>query len=236
MKYLVYLDSRQSMLDQPSRCRFSLNQTIIGAKQYRVLSFTFANTLYNVPAGANQLVFNTVTVSLNPAFYTYSDLITAINAQLMASTGFKANLPNGTTAAVTLNANNTANWTIGTNVLQSGGLYPTFQLLPRVSYTANFTTLIFIAGPMAVALNSGALSGLDRYVTAGVPISQPFYIQQITSGYGQMESSEPALTLGYTGALSNQNIDTISVQLYDPQSWRELTEMSQWSILLEIVA
>jgi hypothetical protein len=236
MRYLTFLDSRQSTGTNPATCNYNLNQTILGGTQVRVLSFTYANTLHNVISGLNSLVFNTVTITVEPGFYTFADFITNINDQLMADAGFAANL-GANPAAVTLSAQNTALWTIGTNGLLGGGLYPTFLLQSGDNYTGDFETSIFLAAPMAVALTCPALQGPDRFITSyPVQISSPFYVQHVSSAFGEMEPSAPSLQAQYASPLGQTSINTMQIQLTDPATGRVLTEVSQWSILLEISA
>ena len=236
MKYQVYLDSRSSSGPRPSTAVFQLNQTIINAIQVKVLSFTFANTLFNVVSPFNTLVFSGgFTITVTPGFYDFADFINGINTQMLANAAFVTALggnPNG----ITLGAQNNAIWTLGTNVLLGGGLYNTF-LLQAGNYTSNFTTTIFLAAPQAIALTSPALQGAQRFaVTYGVPISTPFFVQHIESGFGDMEPSNSAIELGWKVELSHNNIGEITVLLTDPQNSRELTELSMWSILLEITS
>lgn len=236
MRYLVYLDSRQSTGSNAATCNFNLNQTILGGTQVRVLSFTYGNTLRNVISGLNSLVFNSVTITVEPGFYNFADFITNINDQLMADAAFVANL-GGNPAAVTLGPQNTALWTIGTNGLLGGGLYPTLLLNVGDTYTADFETGLFLAAPMAVALTCPALQGPDRFITSyPVQVSSPFYVQHVASAFGEMEPSAASLEARYAQPLGQTSINTLQVQLTDPATSRVLTEISQWSILLEISA
>lgn len=236
MRYLVYLDSRQSTGTNPATCNFNLNQTIIGGDRVRVVSFTYANTLFNVVAGLNTLAFDTVTISVPPGFYTFADFTANINAQLMATPAFVANL-GGNPAAVTLSAQNNAVWTIGTNQMLGGGLYPSFLLQSGSTFTGNFQTAIFLAAPLGVALTCPALVGPDRFITCyPTQISSPFYVAHVTSAFGTMEPSQPSLQLQYSIPLGRTSINTMQIQLTDPNTARVLTEISQWSILLEISA
>lgn len=237
MRYLLYLDSRQSTGPRTSSCSFYLNQQLVNATALKVISFSFANTLYNVTTLNNTLVFDTLTdtlnVTLDPGFYSFSDLITAINTACLASSPFVSNL-GGAPNAVVLNSALQAVWTIGSNILQSGSLYANFLLQPG-TYTGNFTTTIFLASPLAIALQSNALSGPSRFVTCyPQPTTSYFYCQAIQSGYGDVEPANSSIQQRWEIPLSHNNLNTVDVSLFDPATNRELTEMSQWSLILEI--
>lgn len=234
MKYQLYLDSRQSSGPRPSSCFFNLNQTINNAIQVKVLSFVFANTLFNVIAPFNTLVFSTVTITVPPGFYAFSDFITYINTAMLASAPFVTALgmnPNG----IALSAQNTALWSLGTNVLMGGGLYSTFILQPG-NYTASFDSPIFLAAPQALSLISPSLSGNNsRFATAfGVPISAPFYTQAVGSGFGEMEQPSTSIEMQSKTELNYAQLDQITVLIADPNTGREVSELSMWSLLLEI--
>ena len=78
MRYLVYLDSRNSLGPRPSLCQFNLNQQIVNAKEVRVVSFVFANTFYNVNETNNRIVFDSFTLVVPPGFYTTAQLFNSI--------------------------------------------------------------------------------------------------------------------------------------------------------------
>lgn len=234
MRFLTYLDSRQSTGSSPATCSFNLNQTILGGTQVRVVSFVFANSLYNVVSGLNTLIFDTVTITVSPAFWTFADLLANINAQLMATPAFVAKL-GGNPAAITLSAANTALFTIGTNGLIGGSMYPSFFFPAGSTHTANFETGIFLSSPMCVALTSPALQGPDRFITTyPTPVSSPFYLQHVVSGWGEMESSASSLQLQYAIPLGHTSINNLQIQLTDPNTNRVLSEISQWSLILEV--
>lgn len=236
MRFLIYLDSRQSTGNRPSNCFFNLNQPVINGSQARLVSFVFANSLFNVTENNNTLVFSTTTVNLPAGYYTFSQFVGAINTQLLAAPAFVA-LMGGAPNAVVLGPNNTATWTIGTNILQSGSLYSNLVLQRAATATGNFATLLFLAQPMAIALNSPSIQGPSRFVnTHPLAVTSPFYVAHIESGFGEIESSSPSLQLQWVTPLSHANIQGFNVVLTDPQNERELTEMSHWSALLEITA
>lgn len=236
MRFLVYLDSRRSTGARPSNCFFQLNQPIIGGTQSRLVSFVFSNSLFNVTSENNTLVFSTTTVVIPSGHYSFSQLVTYLDTQLLATPAFVA-LMGGAPNAVVLSASNTALWTIGTNVLQGGTFYPNLVLQAGTTATGNFETLLFLASPMAIALNSPSIQGPSRFVNS-VPqaITSPFYVANVESSFGEMESSSPSLQLQWVCPLSHANVQGLNVVVTDPENGRELTELSHWSALLEITA
>ena len=89
---------------------------------------------------------------------------------------------------------------------------------------------------MALSLHSMALQGTNRFVSCE-PIrqSQPFHLEHVNCGYGQMQDAASSLALQYQTDLSFSNLSVLDVAVYDPQTGREVTELSQWSMFLEIL-
>ena len=233
MKYLVHLASTQSVGVRPSSAQYILNNQIINATQLRVVSFSYANNFWNVVDGANTLVFNSGVVTVPSGYYTFVDLIHYINQSLLTLPAFLANFIS--LNAVVLTNQNAAAWTIGSNVLQGGGLYPVFLLARGQQYSGNFETPIWLSSPLAIALNSASFQGANRFVTtAPLPTSSPFYVEQVTSAYGEVSSSEASIDLGWKTPLGHENLSLITIVVTDVTTGRELTEMSHYSLLLEI--
>lgn len=235
MKFFVYLDSTQSTGTRPSSSLFNLNQPIVSMMQMKVKSFTFGNTLHNVVSPYNTLVFNSTSLTLPEGYYTFSELIDYINTALMANVLFTANLT-VETHAVVLDSENSAVWTIGSNILQiTSGMYKTFVLNPYRTYTGNFQSNIFLAQPMAIALTSQALQGsASRFITtADQRITNPFFICPVTDPFGSIQS--PQFDLDFTLAFSNNSLNQFDLVLFDPATGRELVEVGHWSLILEII-
>ena len=234
MRYLVYLDSRNSTGPRPSLCQFNLNQQIVNANQVRVVSFVFSNTFYNVNETNNQLVFDSFTLVIPPGFYTTSQLLTYIATTCQANLAFTSVSPAPANPCAYLDTDGvTLIWQIGGQALQPTSL---FVMDPNGSYNGTFSTGIFLGSPWAIALNSPALQGATRFVSA-VPnkISAPFYVQHVQSAHGQIESSDTSVTMQWATPLSHANLQTLEVTLTDPYLGRELVEAGSWSCLLEVI-
>ena len=234
MRYLVYLDSRNSTGPRPSLCQFNLNQQIVNAKQVRVVSFVFANTFYNVNETNNQIVFDSFTLVIPVGHYTTSQLLNYITTSCQANPAFTSVVPPPQNPCVTLDPDGqTLIWQIGGQTLQYNTLFTTD---PNRLLHGTFFTGIFLGSPWAIALNSPALQGSTRFVSS-VPnrISAPFYVQHIQSAYGQIESSETSIDMQWATPLSHANLQVLEVTLTDPYLNRELTEAGAWSALLEVL-
>ena len=234
MKYGVYLDSTQATGPRPSNSTYNLNQSVIGMQSLTVKSFMFANTLYNISSSNKQLNFDSTLLTIPEAFYTFSQLIKYIDDALMNSIAFTSNLTTEMHAVV-LNADNSLTWTIGNNILlKTSTMYDNFLLNQYITYTGNFLSSLFLAQPLAIALQSNALQGSAmRFVTsANISITQPFWIVPVTSGSGEMQ--DPAYDLDIQIQCSNINLSQFDVLLYNPSDNRELKEINHWCMILEI--
>ena len=233
MKYVLYLDSFQSTSTKISNPSFQLNQPIVGAMEVKVVSLTFGNNLHNVVADRNTLVFNTVTVTVPPGYYTTINFVQYVNTVLMANVNFLANLTTET-SALSLDAQNNVLWTIGGNFLQSGTLLPNFGITSIL--TGNFQSFLFLAQPSALAISCSQLhGGNDRFVsTKNNAITNIFYVGQIRSGFGEIE--QPNYDFQFRTQLSRSNLSQIDFFIFDPSNGREITELNFFSLILEITA
>lgn len=233
-KFQLFLDSRTSTGPNPSQCVFELNDAIVGAVECRVLSFTFANTLFNVQAGANTLIFNTpTTVVIPPGNYSATALATYIDSVLLATPAFVANMGGAPDAVVLVN--DQLSWSIGTNVLTGGTFYPSLVLQQGTSLTGNFVTDLFLAIPLALGLHSTVLNPSDRRFIGVAPqqMSNAFYTHVIASGFGQMEPTLPAIARKERFQLSSLCISRLDVAIRDSTTFALLPEMNHWCLLLE---
>jgi hypothetical protein len=227
------LDSRSSTGVSTSHVRFDLNQTLVNCHLLKVLSFTFGNSLYNFVAPFNVFQFNSTSLTVPEGYYNFADFINYVNNALMNDVLFTANLTIET-AAITLNDENEADWTIGSNVLlPTSTVYSTFVLNPELSYTGDFHSEIFLCSPLAVALLSPNLQGENRYVSVSTnPIIGPFWVHEIRSPFGYLEFQKNDLV--QTTQMSRNNISSFEIVVLDAMNQRELYEISNWVLLLEI--
>lgn len=234
MKFLVYLDSRNSTGPRASSCRFELNQPIVNGSQVRVVSFVFANTLFNVTSDNNTLIFSSFTMTIPVGRYSATQLVDYINTTCNATPAFTtghAVPPDPVPLTIVAGQ---VSWKIGDNVLQPCSALTIFCVSGY--FTGNFSTNIFLANPWALSLHSPSLVGTTRFVCANPNrITAPFYVHQIQSAFGDVESSESSIALQYSTPLSHANLQQLDVLVLDPFSNRELVELSSWSCLLEVL-
>lgn len=236
MKYLVYLDSRASIGPRPSNCSFNLNQPIVNGSRVRVVSFSFANTLYNVDSSNNTLTFSTFTLTIPVGYYTAQNLVDYINTACLANGAFAGATPNPPSSPCITWDTQTVQFAIGSNILYPCSAFAIFQLDPTNSggYMENFHCNMFLASPWAIALNSPSLVGNETRFISCNRITSPFYVQHIESGFGEIETANNSLQMNYSATLSHANISQLGVIVSDPYSNRELEEISAWSCILEI--
>jgi len=177
-----------------------------------------------------------MTLTIPVGYYSAAELIDYINTQCLANPTF--NGPPSPPASPCIQIVGTEiQWRIGnTNTLLPCSAYSIFCLDPTQNYTGNFWSSLFMACPWALALNSPSLVGNLRFVNA-VPnqISAPFFVHHIQSSHGEIESSETSVALQWSSPLSHANLQQLCVTITDPYNSRELTEIGQWSCLLEII-
>ena len=231
MKYILYLDSLQSTGARASASVFHLNQQILNAMQVKVLAFTFGNTLHNIVASSNTLIFDTVTVTVPPANYTFAELLTYLNTTLMANVAFAAKMV--ALQALQLDTENNVLWTIGLNILQGGTLLSVFGITE--TKTGSFQSFLYLARPSSIAISCNAFhGGNDRFVTTkDNSIQNVFYVGQIQSGFGEEEP--PNYDYQFTTQLSRSNLSQIELSIFNPCDSRELTELTHFSLTLELL-
>ena len=232
-KYTLCLDSSQSSGFRPSASVFQLNQPLINCSQVKVLGFTFGNNLFNVVEPYNNLSFDSVTVVVPEGYYTAQEFITYLNTELMTRIPFTSQLTTETKAIELIDE--VVSWTIGSNDVISGGLYSVFSFYTGYSNTGNFQSSIYLAQPCVLSLNCQQLIGNDRYVTTkNMPITMQFWVGQVQSAYGEVEA--PNSSFQMTTQLSNVNLSQLNLLICDAITGRQVTELSHFNLLLEIIA
>jgi len=237
MKYLVHLDSRQSSTkDNAGQCMFQLSQAIVGARECRVISFTFANFLFNVAAPNNTFVFSNFVLTVPDGHYTLQALLDQMNSIVTALPAFTDHWTPGTHAPfeVVAGQSDVVLFTLGSNVLQGGGLYPVFGLSGQ--NTGSFFGLADLAQPTAIGLSSSSLQAPDTLfvTTYPAPAASLFHLQHLSSVYGEVEPPENSMHTQSQIRLSSANLTQIAIEVVDPANLRVLREIGPWSLLLEI--
>jgi hypothetical protein len=157
-----------------------------------------------------------------PGFYTPAALV----SELDSITG----------VSVSLNpVNNDLLWDLGTSFIDTDAttLSETLGLQRGADYTGTFTTKLFLASPMNIDFICNQLtSTYNVYTGQQRQRTQPFVSVPVTSGFGSMVVYAPSSL--YNIDLMGTNIGQLDFRVCDSMTGRELSELSHWSIELEI--
>jgi hypothetical protein len=204
---------------------------IRGVSKFRVKYFSFCNQLYNIIAGSNNtLVAGGVSQgSIPQGYYTHATLVAAIDALVPG--------------ILTAGPDGALNWTLGSASidLTATTMRDVLGLSDRKrTYTGTFTTYASLATPQSVCLYSPQLTGpeRERVVHAGLMqhTLQSFLNVPVTAPHGSvdtyMSDTESPVLLDKQGAAE---ISKLQILVVDPSTERELTEVGNWTLLLELV-
>ena len=240
---LLHIDSRfrtPSSTSTVSNASFTLTRPAQNVHRARVRSVSFFNNFNNINVDNDTLATSSGYIVLPHAFYTASELESALEQQL--STLFATPYTPGT--YVTLNtSNNTLDWTLGVNTIDgvSSSLAQTLGLPRSAVLIGTFTTPLHLAFPAYISLSSPQFITAESNVHAGRASThiqvQPFVSIPISSGYLSQQVHEPNLSEPWITFTSPRKqgitLSHIDVRLVDPSSGRELTEATHWSTLIE---
>jgi hypothetical protein len=237
MNRFLHIDSRnRTTSSTPSRAEFNLPEPVRGLKQFRVKYVQFTNQLHNVTADSNTLTLASAAgqAIITPGFYSASDLVAAIHTQLPGLVSL-----NGSTGLLS--------WTLGPNKIrmEATTIYRQLGLDPSRNtrgspYGGSFTSQIQLSFPMSVCLVSPELIGPERqrvvYAGKQQATLQSFVNFPVTAGNGEVETYRPetesGLMLDKSGSYS---ISKINIGWYDPSTEREVAELNEWVVLLELI-
>jgi hypothetical protein len=236
--YRLHLDSRSrdthTLTYAPT---FSLTRTICNVKQVRVKHVQIANTIHNIRADFNDQIsisvdagvtFETYTY-LTPGFYSGVRLVASLNTFLQGLSGLSG--------VVTLDAaNSKLNWSLPDNVLVDGRASTTRDILGLNDevYDGTYETLLFLAAPMSISFVCPQLQSTYNVFSSQHRMAriEPFLTLPLVSGYNTMEYFAPRQM--FTIELGKQTLSTLDFRVVDTISGTLLTELSQWSMELEI--
>ena len=221
--FVVLLDSRSRQDGTTTHApTFHLTQALCGVSHVRVKSVQFANTLYNMRQGHNQIALtNGVVGIIPPAYYTPSELVDTIN-------GLAIGIALTYTGSV-------LQWDTGVNVLDVSNTTAreTLEIQIGQLYTGVFQTRLFLASPMnadfvCAQLQTSYYSYSGRGRDSNV---QPLISVPVLSGHGSMSFFLPVnLTPLDTGGMS---FNQLNFQVLDSWTGDPLTEIGPWSMQIE---
>ena len=228
--YRLHIDSRfrdvHTTSSQPS---FFLSNTMTNIKSMCVKHVQVANSIYNIRSGFNdQLVvsvdggasFATYTF-ISSGFYSATQMVTKLQAFWQGLIGADG---------VTLSGFSLS-WSLPANV-EIDELTSSARHMLGLNGTTH--TTVFLASPISVAFVSAQLQSTSNVFTSDHLMSRlhPFVTVPLVGGFGTMEYWEPHTQLQID--FGNLVLSTLDLRACDTASGMILTELSDWSMELEI--
>ncbi len=220
--FQLILDSRTRTSNNAYDACFQLSKPISRVHSVRVKFAQFANTLYNVAPGENMIVLSTgVSLIMPPGFYTQTEFITLLQ----------------TICSVTYNTGKLS-WTLGavSIVVADTTMREVLGLTPNTTYTGTFNSRLYLASPMNLDFSCSEITDTQGYIVYSgrerAMNNQPFLSIPVTEGYGSMCFYSPHNM--YDIKMGNGSLSQLDFLLCDSNSGRVLTELSHWSMLLEV--
>jgi hypothetical protein len=219
----LILDSRTRTSNNVYNATFQLTKPISRVHKVRVKHVQFANTLYNVADGENVLTLSNGTVlNMSPGFYTPSEFVALIQ----------------TICTVTYNTGKLS-WTLGavSIVVAATTIREVLGLTLNTIYTGTFNTQLYLASPMNIDFICSQITDTQGYIVYSGrerprANNQPFFIAPVTEGNGKMCMYSPYNM--HNIQIGNGSLSQLDFLICDNNSGRVLTELSHWSMLLEV--
>jgi hypothetical protein len=222
----LYLDSRnRTPSSTPSRARFNLSRPLKGVTRYQIKSISLVNTFHNITSDNNTVTTSGGSFSLDQGFYSAAQLIDVLDASLVQIYG--------ASEIVTLNSDNTLNWSLGTNSIITSGstMSHVLGLDPNQAYTGSFTSQLFLALPQYISVSCPQLSPINSMnLHTG---EESIAVFPITAGYLESMNVFPEQTIILDSSRAGLNVATLDIAFNDPYSGRELRESAVWSMVIE---
>jgi hypothetical protein len=219
--FQLILDSRTRTSNNAYDACFQLSKPISRVHSVRVKFAQFANTLYNVAPGENTIVLSTGTLIMPPGFYTPTEFVALLQ----------------TICSVTYNAGKLS-WTLGavSIVVAATTMREVLGLTLNTTYTGTFNSRLYLASPMNLDFSCSEITDTQGYIVYSgrerAMNNQPFLSIPVTEGYGSMCFYSPHNM--YDIKMGNSSLSQLDFLLCDSNSGRVLTELSHWSMLLEV--
>jgi hypothetical protein len=231
----MLLDSRSRTVGStPSRAHFNIIKSLRGVKKARVKSVMFVNTFDNITPDNNELKTSSGTASIPAGYYSGTQFLIELQTALESVFGV------GGAPYVTFDSiNNNLIWTLGANEISGSSSLSTVLGLNETQqmYTGSFTTRLFLALPTYVSFTIPQLSSV-RTVHAGYDSKenfQPFCTVPVTSSYLGLDTYQQDYerVIELTSNNNGTSISAMDVIVQDAYTGREITEITNWSMLLE---
>lgn len=230
----IYIDCRSRDSGNPAYCQFILNRPLHDVKSIQIKSLSFANTIYNIDEYNNKLRFRDVMLGffieyeivVPPGFYTPALFVETLNALMMAQRG---------DTSVTLKDQHTLTWSLSGYKMVGGSMSDVIgQYQPTLS--GQFSTPLNLSSPSAIAVICKEAQTSEQQIVThqnGVGLT-PMLLASLQRGYGHVEVYEPQTP--YREHFSIRTTDRLSFILQDPRTGRILSEITSWSLILEVTS
>ena len=226
----VYIDSRSRASGTPASSTFVLNRSLHSLSQIHIRSFSFSNVIYNVDEYNNRLMIsdgrNNATITIPPKFYTTSEFVVELNRHIK---------PFMLVDVVTVR-NNTLVWTLPTKYILRGGSMADVIGMYQSSLAGTFETPLTLSSPQAISVICREVQSQSENINVQKNVIgfTPLLICSLEKGYGNLEVYEPQTR--YIENFSIRDTDRLSFMLCDPRTGRILSEITSWSLILQIVS
>ena len=233
----IYIDSRSRATGTPANASFILNRGLHGLSQIHIRSFSFSNVIYNIDEYNNKLTIGndvtTATIVIPPKFYTTGEFVVALNSQILAFMRIQCPSIIGTVVSI---QNNTLTWNILYGYRLLGGTMSDVIGMFQTSLTGTFETTLTLSSPQAISVICREVQSQAENITVQKNLIgfTPLLITSLDKGYGLLEVYEPQTR--YIENFSIRDTDRLSFLLCDPRTGRILSEITSWSLILQIVS
>ena len=238
----IYIDSRSRTTGIPATSNFILNRSLHSLSQIHIRSFSFSNVIYNIDEYNNQLMIsdghsNNATITIPPKFYTTSEFVTVLNRQILTFAYSQFPSSSGVVLGDMLIAkNNTLLWKLLTGYKLLGGSMTDVIGMYQPILEGMFETPLTLSSPQAISIICKEVQSQSENINVQKNAIgfTPLLICSLEKGYGNLEVYEPQTR--YIENFSIRDTDRLSFILCDPRTGRILSEITSWSLILQIVS
>ena len=132
--------------------------------------------------------------------------------------------------------NNTLMWNMRFGYRLLGGPMSDVIGMFQISLTGTFETTLTLSSPQAISVICREVQSQAENITVQKNLIgfTPLLITSLDKGYGLLEVYEPQTR--YIENFSIRDTDRLSFLLCDPRTGRILSEITSWSLILQIVS
>ena len=239
----VYIDSRSRASGIPASSQFVLNRSLHSLSQIMIRSFSFSNTIYNIDDYNNKLFVTDggnsgAIIVLPPKFYTTGEFVQHLNTKIkefVISVDGLGSIPLGTGDMLS-SINNTLVWNLPGRYMLTGGSMSDVVGMYQPFLRGRFETPLTLSSPQAISVICREVQSSTENINVqknNIGYT-PLLICSLQKGYGSLEVYEPQTP--YAERFDIRDTDRLSFLLSDPRTGRIPTEITSWSLILQIVS